>query len=294
MNLLQWEFEYSALFFLQIKVKLLMQTFTVSTLRLHPRSHPQQLLSALLCNFPGEVESATSYLSSQRMRWTEAILLQGVVEEGVGVNTSTPLHLLVWLHCGLLSSSCPLTGSGGWGAGTCHILWHAHKASRDKQISGDSQKERRCGGKKKLLHWKMAAAVAAISSSLLPAAFLYFYLMGRHTSSLQPPPPPPPSGVGQIGRVGLTKPLPLLLNNRITKSFQRRLFECHVIDVMSAVGPGQESDNPTTTDCTNGQHRQHDVQLRLCHNMPLKKCEKYWKCYLNEFLATYFAWRTFF
>lgn len=65
-----------------------------------------------------------------------------------GVNSFTPLHLLVWLHCGLLSSSCPLTGSGGWGAGTCHILWHAHKASRDKQISGDSQKERRCGWKK--------------------------------------------------------------------------------------------------------------------------------------------------
>lgn len=257
------------LFFQQIKKKLLIQTFTDSTLLffhlcLHPRSHPQQLLSALLCNFPGEVESATCYLSSQRMRWTEAILLQGVVCVCVGGGLTLLLHYISSSGCN--AAFCPRLVRwqevAVWGlvpATYCDMLTKRAGTSRFREIH---RKKEDVAGKKRLLHWKMAAVVAAISSSLLPAAFLYFYLMGRRTSSLQPPPPPPPSGVGQIARVGLTKPLP----TTGSQSPLRRLFECHVIDVMSAVGPRQESDNLTTTDCTNGQHRQHNVQLRLCNS----------------------------
>lgn len=50
-----------------------------------------------------------------------------------GVNTSTPLHLLLWLHCGLLSLSCLLTGNGGRGlvpATYCDMLTKRAGTSR--------------------------------------------------------------------------------------------------------------------------------------------------------------------
>lgn len=179
--------------------------------------HPRQLLSVLLCNF-------------LRWGWVCDLLLAVVADEmnrsysaaGClgGVNTSTPLHLLVCLHCGLLSLSCLLTGSGGWGlvpATYCDMLTKRAGTSRFREI----HRKKEHVGRKRLLHWKEAEA--AISSSLLLEK-------GQQVSStLSDGRPPPPSGVGQIAGAGLTEPWPLLFNNRITKSLLKLVFECHVI-----------------------------------------------------------------
>lgn len=146
-----------------------------------------------------------------------------------GVNTSTPLHLLVWLQCGLLSSSCPLTGSGGLGAGTCHILWHAHKASRDKQISGDSQKERRCGGKKEAFTLKDGSSRGCYQQLFVASSFPLLLSDGQ-TYELTAAAAAASSIWGRTNRQGRADQT--TANNRITKSSQTAVWmprhRCHV------------------------------------------------------------------
>lgn len=129
---------------------------------------------------------------------------------GVGrVNTSTPLHLFVWLHCGLLSSSCPLTGSGGWGllpATYCDMLTKQAGTSRFRKIC--RKKEHAEGKKKKKKAFYSERQRPRLLSAALccwrkASRFPPLYLMDGRPSLLQSS---PASGVGLIARAGPTKP----------------------------------------------------------------------------------------
>lgn len=129
----------------------------------------------------------------------------------VGVNTSTPLHLRVWLHCGLLSSSCSLTGSGGWGlvpATGCDMLTKRAGTRRFWEIH---RKKENVEGKKKVVFFlysrerrrQTRPLSAALCWRRKGSRFPPLYLMDRPTVSQQPP---PPSVAGQINGVGPTRP----------------------------------------------------------------------------------------
>lgn len=128
---------------------------------LHPRSRPRQLLSALFCNFPSEVESVTCYSSPRRTSWTEAILPQGAG------GLTLLLHYISSSGCA--AAFCPRlvcwqeVAVGGW------YLPHTVTCSQSKRGQADFVRftERKTMWEKWFLHWKMAASVAAISSSLL-------------------------------------------------------------------------------------------------------------------------------
>lgn len=99
--------------------------FTVSSFRA-----VRQLVSAIFCNFLQQ-RSSLRPVTRHHSRRGEPKLFY------CRVNTSTPLHLLVWLHCSLLSSSCPLTGSGSWGlvpATNCDMLTKRAGTSRFQKI----------------------------------------------------------------------------------------------------------------------------------------------------------------
>lgn len=90
------------------------------------------------------------------------------------VNTSTLLHLLVWQRCGLLSSSCPLTGSGVPG-----LVPATKRDMFTKQAWTSRFLKIHTHNKRRFLEWKptMRLLSAALCWSRKAAGFLIYYLI---------------------------------------------------------------------------------------------------------------------
>lgn len=174
---------------------------------------------------------------------------------GGGVNTSTPLHLPVWLHCGLLSLSCPLTGSGGQGlvpVTYCDMLTKQAGTSRFGEIHGKKEDV----GKKEAFTLKGGGGCGYYQQLFVagekPAGFLHFIWWTDRRASV----------MGRTNRGGWPDQAAATpFNNRITQTFQRLPSQGHVIVCW---GPRrEESDNVTTTDCAHGKHRQQDLMTNI-------------------------------
>lgn len=149
----------------------------------------RQLVSAIFCNFLQQ-RSSLRPVTCHHSRRGEPKLFY------CRVNTSTPLHLLVWLHCSLLSSSCPLTGSGSWGlvpATNCDMLTKRAGTSRFQKIH---RKKEHVGGKGGFYTERRVSA--GLCCGTKASRFPPFYLMDGCLSSLKLL----PFRVGQISKAG--------------------------------------------------------------------------------------------
>lgn len=145
---------------------------------LHPLPDLQQLLSALFCNFPQWRTSLRPVTRHCGGRCEPELFT-------CRVNTSsTTLHLLVWLHCGLLSPSCLLTGSGSWGLVSATYCDMLTKRAGTSTFGEDSQEERKCVDARCVVSytgnlWQMWLLSVALCWRVKATSFPPFYLMDK-------------------------------------------------------------------------------------------------------------------